>query len=327
MRSTLELTAALTAAFFLLPACSVAPTGDVESRTFEFTYNTRIPAPDGTNVLEVWVPVASNDAGVQDVELLDWKASDGEAKITRDDLYGNRMIHVLVKNPKPITQITWRARITRYADTGQGSLPSNPRYLQASSLIPIDGKALEMAKDLGVTDASLSVTERAKRIYDDVLGEMAYDKKHEGWGMGSFEHATTVCKGNCTDFHSRFIGVGRAAGMPVRFTMGIPMKPAKTGKYNSYHCWAHYLDGKQWRPVDISEADKVVATDPAKAERFFGHLDPNRVSLSFGRDVPLVPPAMSGTQNYFVFPHAEADGRAVKMKKGDNWDFAWQDVD
>lgn len=309
----------------ILASCSNVPRG-VDSRSFEFSYSTSIPAPAGTEKLEIWIPVASDDPGVQDVEVQSWKTSAGLVQMTKDAVYGNRMLHVLVEQPKGTTAVTWTAKVTRYGDVGQGRLPGNARYSQASSMIPLDGTARELAQKLGVTDASMDATTRAKRIYDDVLSEMKYDKSGIGWGRGSFEHATTVCEGNCTDFHSRFIGVARAAGMPVRFTMGIPLKDGKSS-YNSYHCWAHYLDDGRWKPVDISEADKVADTDPAKAQWFFGNLDPNRISLSFGRDVPLAPAAKSGPRNYFVFPYAEADGREVPLNKKENWRFDWRALD
>ena len=167
---------------------------------------------------------------------------------------------------------------------------------------------------------------KAKKIYQDILDGMEYDKKTPGYGKGDFLRSLTVCKGNCTDFHARFMGVGRAAGIPVRFTMGIPLKAGKNS-YNSYHCWAHWYDetSKTWKPVDISEADKVVAKDPVKAAWFFGNLDPDRITLTYGRDVALEPKQEAQPLNYVVFPHAEADGKAMKLDKS-MWTFTWKDL-
>ena len=296
----------------------------VPTRVFEFTYSTEVPTPEGAKVVEIWVPLPKHDPGVQTFTKAQITAPSGY-KITRDPVYGNRMIYCRVENPGAKTKVSWKSTITRFVDRGQGSLPTQKRYLMSNSLIPIDGVAMEMAAKLGVANASKGVHDRAKRIYDDVLDGMIYDKKHDGWGQGSFEHATTVCKGNCTDFHSRFIGVGRAAGIPVRFTMGIPLKPKPEGTYNSYHCWAHYYDGSNWHPVDISEADKVAISNPKKAQWFFGNLDADRVSLSFGRDIDLSPPAKQGKRNYFVFPYAEADGKSIEMGKKD-WLFTYKNL-
>lgn len=296
----------------------------VPRRDFVFTYRTTVPAsPDGTRHLHVWVPLPMDDPGVQSVSDLQVSTSAGTAKRTTEPKYGNRMLHVRVDDPTGPTTISWTARVTRYEDVGQGTGSNSVWYLRANDLIPVDGPALDLAHKLQVDDAATPAPVRAKVIYDDVLDAMAYDKKHEGWGRGSFEHATTVCMGNCTDFHARFIGTGRAAKIPCRFTMGIPMKPGD-GTYNSYHCWAHWYDGRRWRPVDISEADKIVATDPEGAQRFFGTLGYDRLALSFGRDITLNPPQKGAPLSYFVFPYAEADGKKVEMGKKD-WTFTWTD--
>jgi hypothetical protein len=106
--------------------------------------------------------------------------------------------------------------------------------------------------------------------------------------------------------------------------MGIPVTPGR-GADNSYHCWAHWHGGEVWRPVDISEADKIVGQDPLGAGRFFGRLDSDRLSLTFGRDIVLVPPQKGAPLSYFVFPYAEADGKKVEMGKKD-WLFTWTDA-
>ena len=76
--------------------------------------------------------------------------------------------------------------------------------------------------------------------------------------------------------------------------------------------------------MDISEADKVAVSDPAKAEWFFGHLDPHRVSISYGRDIILSPAQKGPALNYFIFPYAEADGVEVPLSKDKNWDFHYK---
>jgi len=294
-----------------------------ESRKFRFTYSVALPAPPaGTGTLDVWVPLPQEDPGVQEVRNLTVDAGSGH-EVTSDPDFGNRMVHVRLNGPAGATSISWSADITRYVDSGQGSLPSSPRYLAPNAHIPLDGKALVMARKVGATDEGRDLEARARRIYDDVLDAMAYDKSGTGWGQGDFEHAVTVCMGNCTDFHARFIGVARAARIPVRFTMGIPLK-AGQNSYNSYHCWAHWHDGARWRPVDISEADKVADRDPAKADWYFGHLGHDRIALTFGRDITLSPAQKGEKLNYFVFPYAEADGKPMKLDKS-MWRFTWKD--
>ncbi len=335
-KSVFPYAAALVAAAFALVACETKTNNSSAkvsnddttmnetppSRAFNFTYEVTVPVPEGTSELAVWIPLPQDDPRVQKVDNLTINIPGH--RVTTDPIYGNPMAYVQVANPSGPMKMSWSADITRWEDRGQGTLPMNAHYLKANSKIPVDGKALAMARDLGALDDSTPLEKRAKAIYDDVLNGMEYNKKVPGYGAGDFERAVTVCKGNCTDFHARFIGIGRAAKIPVRFTMGIPMKAGKTS-YNSYHCWAHWHDGSNWRPVDISEADKVADKDPAKAEWFFGHLGESRVALTFGRDITLAPPQKGEKLNYFVFPYAEADGKPVKMGKSD-WEFRWSDL-
>lgn len=303
-------------------------TVEVGSRSFEFVYSTTVPSPPpGTRTLRIWIPLPLEDPGVQEVaDLRTWV--DGEpsrGRQTRDPVFGNRIFFLSVTNPSRETEIKWSAKITRYEDLGQGRLPNLPEFLAPNRLIPLDGEARELALTLGADRSELPLTDRVFRIYENVLDEMEYDKKVPGFGLGDFGRSLTVCKGNCTDFHARFIGTARAGEIPCRFTMGIPLKSAASGSYDSYHCWAHWFDLGSWRPVDISEADKIAAFDPEGARRFFGALDPDRIALTMGRDLVLEPPQAGPPLNYFVFPYVEADGVEVPMDEH-RWEFKYANL-
>ncbi|MCI0447299.1 transglutaminase-like domain-containing protein, partial [bacterium] len=151
---------------------------------------------------------------------------------------------------------------------------------------------------------------KAKSIYSYVLGNMTYDKLLPGWGKGDTERACKLKKGNCTDFHSLFISLARASGIPARFVIGFPLPESSTGSVSGYHCWAEfYLAGHGWVPVDPSEASKT--KDEYRREYLFGNLDPDRIEFTNGRDIKLDPPQAGEPLNYFVYPYAEADGVQV----------------
>ncbi len=131
--------------------------------------------------------------------------------------------------------------------------------------------------------------------------------------------ACTAKRGNCTDFHSLFIGMMRAAAIPARFEIGFPL-PADQhdGAVAGYHCWAQfYVEPYGWIPVDASEAWK----HPEKKNYFFGAHDDNRLQFTVGRDIRLDPPQRGDPLNYFIYPYAELDGKpfAVESK------FSFQD--
>src|SRR5262249_18918733 len=106
-----------------------------------------------------------------------------------------------------------------------------------------------------------TVVARARVLYDWVFDHMRYDKSVPGWGLGDIPYCLKVGKGNCTDFHTLFIALARASGIPARWNIGFPLAYADGGgdhgeqNVTGYHCWAEfYAPGAGWVPVDISEA-------------------------------------------------------------------------
>ena len=179
------------------------------------------------------------------------------------------------------------------------------RLVAPDSLIPTDGTIKALAVE--VTGSKTGTIAKAKAAYDYLFATMRYDKTGSGWGRGDAVWACESKHGNCTDFHSPFIGMLRADGIPARFDIGFPLPEDKDkGDIAGYHCWAEfYAPQSGWIPVDISEAWKA----KQKEDYFFGSVDANRVQLSTGRDVTLSPKQVGPALNYFVYPYVEVDGR------------------
>jgi len=195
--------------------------------------------------------------------------------------------------------------------------PGLQRFLQADRRVPLQGVIAELAaqETRGISEPLA----KARAIYDYVIATMRYDKSGTSWGNGDAIWACTAKRGNCTDFHSLFIGMMRAAGIPARFEIGFPL-PADQhdGSVPGYHCWAEfYVEPYGWIPVDASEAWK----HPEKKNYFFGAHDDNRLQFTVGRDIRLDPPQQGDPLNYFIYPYAELDGKpfAVESK------FSFQD--
>ena len=186
--------------------------------------------------------------------------------------------------------------------------PLMKRYLEPDQLVPLNGVIASLAREHTAGDTT--PIEKARHIYEYVVATMRYDKSGEGWGRGDAIWACTSKRGNCTDFHSLFIGMMRSSGIPARFEIGFPLPEGKSeGDIPGYHCWAEfYLNGLGWVPVDASEAWK----NPAKHDYFFGAHDVNRVFFTYGRDIRLSPDQKGDPLNYFIYPYAEANGQPVK---------------
>jgi Transglutaminase-like superfamily len=298
------------------------------SRTFEINYTfTVTDLPGEANSLRVWVPVPPSNKQQKLVST----SVPGELSFreVEDNEYGNKFLifdfndEVGVKTA--MAGVPIKFKVIRYAVNPINNMPQKlpvdkaqlARFLAPDRLIPIKGKLAEEARET-VEDLSEPL-DKARALYDNVVTSVVYDKSGDGWGRGDAVYACDIRKGNCTDFHSLFIGQARSQSIPARFIMGLPLPENKSeGTISGYHCWGEfYVDGKGWLPIDASEAHN----HPEKQEELFGRLDENRVAFTVGRDIVL-PESNAGPLNYAIYAYAEVDGKkhiAVET------DFAFKD--
>jgi len=181
------------------------------------------------------------------------------------------------------------------------------RYLKPTRKIPLDG----VIAQLGAQEAHGQSSDAAKirAFYDYVYANMRYAKNGTGWGQGDAIWACTEKYGNCTDFHSLFMGMARSQGIPARFTIGFPIPHDRTeAEIGGYHCWAEAWDpARGWVPMDASEAWKS-----QQADAFFGKLPSDRIAFTIGRDLVLNPEQQGDPLNYFIYPYAEVEGQPVE---------------
>jgi transglutaminase-like putative cysteine protease len=300
---------------------SVAPFSPA-SRKFAFTYQVHVPAnKDAQGKFLLWVPLPQDDQ-FQKVEEL---RIDTPVAYTRsaDPQYGNpfALIRPTAAQAQAGFDVTVRFHATRFEHkvTPEALALAKPidlkslspelqRYMQPDNLVPLNGVIADLARQQTVGDTTDLA--KAHHIYNYVLATMRYDKSGEGWGRGDAVWACSSKRGNCTDFHSLFIGMMRASGIPARFEIGFSLPENKNdGEVSGYHCWAEfYLEGTGWVPVDASEAWK----NPDKRDYFFGAHDANRVFFSYGRDLHLSSEQQGIPLNYFIYPYAELDGKTVR---------------
>lgn len=299
---------------------SVSPL-EVATRSFEFTYQAHFPPTINiAGPVRLWIPLPRAD-GYQDVGSLHIDSPVAYSQ-GRDPEYKDSfaMFTPTAQQAAAGFDVTLRFTATRHehkvALDGSSTPVSTPspadatlhRYLEPDKLIPLNGLIAELAKQHTAGDTTQ--LEKARNIYEYVISTLRYDKSGEGWGYGDAIWACTAKRGNCTDFHSLFIGMMRASGIPARFEIGFPLPEGKTeGDIPGYHCWAEfYLNGLGWVPVDASEAWK----NPSKHDYFFGAHDVNRIFFTYGRDIRLSSEQKGDPLNYFIYPYAEVNGQPVK---------------
>ncbi len=288
-------------------------------RAFELTYEVHLDSiPSSAKELRIWIPLAASD----DRQKISKRIINVPVpyRVTREKENGNDVLYLDLRNPLPASldlaveyEVDVRGQRVLLKAARPGSLSMSRRmgfYLKPSRFMVIDDRIRSLARS--VTDGAVTPAQKAERIYNYVIERMSYDKEIPGWGKGDTLRACEVGAGNCTDFHSLFISLARASGIPAQFQIGLPLPDKQEGEIPGYHCWAlFYLEGVGWVPVDASEAWK----HREKTGYFFGTYDPNRLTVSTGRDIQLRPPPANGPLNIFFFPHVELDGKQVEKEK------------
>lgn len=317
------------------PACRLCdPLGDVldrsllqngeKQRRFDFRYAGAIQNLQPGARMRVWLPLpVSTEHQLVELKSVELPA---RAQTGRDSGSGNCMVSFETVIPASGSiEFALTFDVTRAEVKGQAgrrpALAANERkqFLTPDRLVPITGKPLDLLSGIRLPKTPL---ELGRTLYDRVDEHMKYDKSRPGYGNGDSVWACDSRFGNCTDFHSLFISLARANGLPSRFEIGFPIPDERgSGKIGGYHCWAFFHAGEHgWVPTDISEADK----HPELKTYYFGNLTENRVTFSQGRDINLVPQQTGEPLNYFVYPYAEIDGQPVE-KSHIKTEFSWRD--
>ena len=192
------------------------------SDQFEFVYRVKLPEIKGE--ARIWMPLAKTD-GFQTVTEEELNIPMKWEKVQDRD-YGNT-ICVLHPEPKDSGKtVEVRYRVVRKEKAAYpASSAETARYLRPEKLVPINETFRTLAEKAaaGKTDD----LERAKALYDHVMGRMRYDKSGTGWGRGDAVYACDARTGNCSDFHAYFIALARSIGIPARFAIGATIPADK----------------------------------------------------------------------------------------------------
>jgi len=276
---------------------------------YSFTVN---EIPRGAREIKIWVPLPAENLHQEVTDISSQKLY----SITFDKNYRNRIAYYIIKQPDAARftiEHLYRIRRKEFVNWPQSKTQKHlqqakefvpEKYISFDGFVLITQEIVRLARQL--TEGKKVDIEKARAIYDYLFANMTYDKAEPGWGRGDIARVCRLKKGNCTDFHSFFIALCRASGIPAKFVIGVPIAEKDGGKPSGYHCWAEFYDKKNgWIPVDISEAWK----NKSKYEYYFGAVDAGRIEFSHGRGIKLNPQQKGGPLNYFVYPYVEIDGK------------------
>jgi len=285
-------------------------------RAFAFRYTASFAnIPPNAHHARIWIPLAKTRANQQ--VLSRRIRSSLPYEIHDEPVFGNELLYLIASPPlsQPLDVVI------DYDVRTSGDRRSDPKAWWAHSesvasadelLVSLRDEPL-MVVDDAITQLATQVSaghrtdrDRARGIYDYVIGHMRYDKTTPGWGRGDTVRACRLGVGNCTDFHALFISMSRAIGIPARFVIGATIPQEPSGTIPGYHCWAEfYRAGHGWVPVDASEAWK----HPKRRDAYFGSWDANKFLISMGRNLTRAPAQEGPPVNYLVYPYVEVDGK------------------
>ena len=273
---------------------------------FEFRYQATLPDMAGT--IRLWLPLASTD----DFQKVTVRAirTPKKPKILKDSVHGNQVLYLELGAEDSGKTLEIVYEVERSEKSAYKGDPEEAKlYLKADRMVPVDDKLRALAeKAVAGRQGDLM---RARALYDNVIDRMRYMKYGKGWGNGDAVFACSARYGNCTDFHSYFIGLARSVGIPARFAIGAAIPSERNdGATDGYHCWAEFYAEGKWWPVDISEANKFSAL----SMYYFGHHPANRFEFTRGRDLAVTPKPVSGPINFLAYPLLEVDGEPQKVK-------------
>jgi len=273
---------------------------------FEFLYRTMLPEITGD--ARMWIPLPTTDAfQTVEVESID---APGRRQVLTEQKHGNKILFLELGPQDSNKTISLRFHVQRQEKGVYIDDATDPnRYLEPEQFVPSNETFSEIAEK--VVAGKTGDLVRARALYDHVIERMRYAKFGSVWGQGDAVYACDAGNGNCTDFHSYFIALARAVGIPARFAIGAAIPSSRNdGGVDGYHCWAEFYTDGHWWPVDISEADKCAALDTY----YFGRHPANRVEFSRGRDLVVEPGPTSGPINFLAYPVLEIAGQPVKPK-------------
>lgn len=273
--------------------------------SFEFRY--RVKLPNINEAARIWLPFPQDDA-FQKVELID-VSSPKNYRILDETKHGNKVLFFELAPEDSAKTIDIRYRVERMEKSAYPDKSvDTKKYLEPDVLVPVDENFKEIAQ--AILESKKGDLVRARALYDHTIDNMRYMKYGAGWGKGDAVYACNIRAGNCSDYHSYFISLARATGIPARFAIGAAIPSERNdGGIDGYHCWVEFYAEGKWYPVDISEADKYSSL----SAYYFGHNPANRLELSRGRDLVVKPGPHSGPINFLAYPILEIGGKPIKV--------------
>lgn len=296
-----------------------------KERQAEVTVKVDLKAPSESKDVRLWIPYPVSDENqmISDVKI---EGNYTKSGVFKEKIYGNNALYAEWTKPGPERKLIFSFKVKR-KEISEKDFPQKEarldknkfnKYLRGTNLAPIHGTVKEIAEN--ITKDKKTILSKARALYDYIVDNWERDPNVQGCGPGDVLTLLDKKKGKCADIHSVYVAFAKSVGIPAREIFGIRIPKGKEGNMTkAQHCWAEfYFSGYGWVPVDPSDVlkyilEKKIKKDDAKEQReyYFGAVDESRIAYGIGRDVMLNPKQKSGELNFFMYPHAEVDGKAM----------------
>ncbi len=286
---------------------------------------------------KLWIPYPLSDEN-QVITNISVSGDYAESAVYSDTKYSTPMLYALWDKDAASRKLVFTFHATRN-EVVKKDFPAKEdawdpadysMYLNPTSLGPIDGVVKALSDK--IVDGKVTVYDKAKAIYDWICENMHRDPDTVGCGPGDVCSLLAKPGGKCTDIHSVFIALARAAGIPAREIFGIRQGKEDVVDITTWqHCWAEFfLPGYGWVPVDPADVLKMMLTHDLKLgdkktqeyrEYFWGAWDQYRVQIAVGRDLELNPAQQGKPLNTFGYPYAEVGGEVLDWYKPETFKY------
>ena len=316
-------------ALLFLAAILFATTSHAQQVSGHYDLHFDLSKQETQQPVELWIPYPLSDQN-QLIENIRISGDYAESAVYSDRQFGATILYARWDRGASSRKLDLAFDATRQ-EVIRRDFPTqepawNPadyaEYLQPTGLGRIDGQVKQLVYE--ITAGKTTVLGKAKAIYDWVCINMYRDPNTIGCGCGDVNSLLQTRGGKCTDIHSVYVALARAAGVPAREILGIRQgKKAGQDVTGWQHCWAQFfLPGYGWVPVDPADVRKKMLVEDLKLEDakttayreyFWGGIDAYRIKLNTGRDLTMTPPQQEGPLNTFGYPYAEVGGKALNF--------------
>jgi len=229
---------------------------------YQVDFSVVVTAPHHSKVLRVWLPLPQNNAcqEIQDRHLSTFPMTVAP-KIGRESRFGNQFAYFEFHEPKGAQMIrhqfrakVWEMRWNLAADNVVNVEKWPDAFAPYLQPDPLTSNAAFHAVVNKLAKPQSTDGERLYAAMSWVDTHMTYDHKNASL-QADANHAFSLGRGHCSDYHGLCAAMGRELGNPTRVVYGLNLFP----KDSPSHCKVEsFLAPYGWVPFDVSETQKLV---------------------------------------------------------------------